>query len=78
MTMASKPAPEQGSHFWFMSIQTPNAQGYYMSNHHGHATPLPDETRYDLFLRLISEVNHYEPRTVGGTVLAFDVQPNQI
>lgn len=68
----------QGTHFWFMTMQTPNAAGYFMNSYQGTWTPGPEETRLDMFNSLRSLVEETDPRSRGGTVIAFDIQPNQI
>lgn len=72
------PQPEQGGHFWFMTIQTPNTIGYYMNCYQGTWTPQPGETRLDTFNAIRSYVDENDPRARGGIVIAFDLQPNQL
>lgn len=70
--------PEQGTHFWFMTIQTPNAGGYYLNSYQGTITPRQGSTRLDLFNRLVAEVHELDPKSQGGAAIAFDVQPNRL
>lgn len=68
----------QGTHFWFMSIQTPNAHGYRLNSYQGTRTPKKGETRLDLFNDILREVQQHDPLSRGGIVLAFDIQRNKI
>lgn len=68
----------QGTHFWFMSVQTANAGGYYLNSYQGTLTPGSKATRLDLFNDIRRLVEEKDPRSKGGIVLAFDIQPNQL
>jgi hypothetical protein len=68
----------QGTHFWFLTMQTPNAAGYYLSSYQGTFTPPAGATRLDAFNEVRQLVERNDPPSRGGTVLAFDIQPNQI
>lgn len=72
------PAGEQGTHFWFMTIQTQNARGHWMGSYQGVLTPEPEETRLELFNSIRDDIFAGDPRARGGVVLAFDLQPNQV
>ncbi|MFI9598965.1 hypothetical protein ACIHCX_03620 [Streptomyces sp. NPDC052043] len=74
MTKATK----QGSHFWMMTIQTPNAAGYNVTDYQGTLTPARGATRLDLFNEIREEIYRESPHSRGGVVIAFDVQPNQL
>ncbi|GHB15034.1 hypothetical protein GCM10018777_55900 [Streptomyces albogriseolus] len=69
---------EQGTHFWFMSMQTKNAAGYYLNSYQGTVTPARGATRMDLFNEVRGFVEENDPRSKGGIVLAFDIQRNKI
>jgi hypothetical protein len=69
---------DQGTHFWFMAIQTPNGSGYCLADYQGVCTPCPGATRLDVFNDLREGINRQHPQSRGGTVIAFDIQPNQI
>lgn len=71
MTTPSK----QGSHFWFITIQASNGKSATVS---GTVTPGRGKTRLDLFNDLLAKANAEVPGMTGGSILAFDVQPNQI
>lgn len=75
MSAAQEP---QGSHFWFMTIQTANAAGYYLNSYQGTWTPVPGETRLDVFNAIRRFVEEKDPRCMGGVATVFDVQPNTI
>jgi hypothetical protein len=75
MTASVEP---QGTHFWFIVIQKPNAAGLYMNSYQGAWTPGPNATRLDTFNAIRSYVEDQDPRARGGMVTAFDIQPNQI
>jgi hypothetical protein len=74
----TEPASEQGTHFWFMSIQTPNATGVYTNSYQGAWTPALRATRLDMFNEIQAFVENEDPRARGGMVVAFDIQPNQL
>jgi len=69
---------EQGTHFWFMTIQTPNARGFYVNSYQGTWTPRPKATRLDTFNDIRSYIDEQDPRARGGIVAGFDIQPNQL
>ena len=69
---------DQGTHFWFMAIQTPNSRGYFVADYKGTITPEPGATRLDLFNELLDGVGQRWPESRGGVVLAFDIQPNKL
>jgi hypothetical protein len=73
-----KPNERQGTHFWFLTMQTPNASGIYMNTYQGTWNPAPDATRLDMFNRIRSFVEEKDPRSRGGMVISFDIQPNQL
>src|ERR1044071_3778237 len=56
MNHMTEPTPGQGTHFWFMVIQTPNATGLYVNSYQGTWTPQPEETRLDVFNAIRSHV----------------------
>lgn len=68
----------QGTHFWFMTVQTPNNAGAWLAYYQGTRTPRPGQTRQDLFNAILTELPDGDPRTTGAVVLAFDIQPNQL
>lgn len=68
----------QGTHFWFMTVQTPNSFGVYVNSYQGAWTPKPGETRLDAFNAIRALVNEKDPKSEGGLVLAFDIQPNEL
>jgi hypothetical protein len=73
-----KPSPvEQGTHFWFMTIQTSNASGYFICGYQGTWTPRPEVTRLDTFNDIREFVDQRDSRANGGVVTAFDIQPNK-
>jgi hypothetical protein len=76
--MADTPPAEQGTHFWFMTIHTPNARGVYTGSYQGTRNPEPGQTRLDLFNSIRREIAELYPETRGGVALAFDIQPNQL
>ena len=70
--------PEQGTHFWFMTVQSPNDGGFYMNSYQGTWTPGPEDTRLDVFNAIRSFVREKDPRAQGGVVVAFDLQSNKL
>jgi hypothetical protein len=68
----------QGTHFWLMVIQTPNARGLYVNSYQGTWTPDPESTRLDMFNKIRSFIDEEDPRARGGIVVSFDLQPNTI
>lgn len=72
-------ASEQGSHFWFMTIQAPNSTGgFYMNSYQGTRTPKRGSTRLDLFNSIRQEIGENDPLGKNGVVIAFDIQPNKL
>ncbi|MFE2073713.1 hypothetical protein [Streptomyces misionensis] len=69
---------EQGTHFWLMVIQTPNAGGLHVNSYQGTWTPGPEDTRLDMFNKIRSYIDEKDPRARGGITTAFDIQPNQL
>jgi hypothetical protein len=69
---------EQGSYFWLMVIQTPNAGGLYVNSYQGTWTPSPGATRLGTFNEIRSYIDEQDPRARGGIAVAFDLQPNQL
>ena len=74
----TEPTPEQGTHFWFMSVMAVNPRGPWMNDYQGTVTIAPDATRLELFNQIREEVAEKDPRSRGAVVLAFDIQPNQL
>lgn len=72
------PTPEQGTHFWFMTLQAPTRTGFYLNSYQGTRTPEQGLTRLDLFNSIKQEIEHRDPLIQGATVIAFDIQPNQL
>lgn len=68
----------QGTHFWFMVIQTPRDGGLYVNSYQGTWTPEPGATRLDMFNIIRAFVNEKDPRSRGGAAVAFDIQPNEL
>lgn len=69
---------KQGTHFWFMTVFKPIPGGGDVRDFRGTASPKPGATRFDLFDEVRAKVNELDPSKVGGTVIAFDVQPNTL
>ncbi|MDT9688181.1 hypothetical protein Q5762_07395 [Streptomyces sp. P9(2023)] len=68
----------QGTHFWFMTIQTPTTGGFHIRDFSGTISPSRGRTRFDLFNELRKKVTEVDPKTEHGTVIAFDIQPNKL
>ncbi|MEU6048920.1 hypothetical protein ABZ829_00590 [Streptomyces xanthochromogenes] len=71
-------ASTQGTHFWFMTIHSPDAAGVFMNSYQGTWTPEPDATRLDTFNAIRHYVDTEDARARGGIVTAFDIQPNEL
>lgn len=70
---------QQGSHFWFMTIQAPNGTGgIYMNSYQGTRTPHRGATRLELFNAIRQEIKQVDPLSESGVVIAFDIQPNKL
>lgn len=70
---------KQGTHFWFMTIQTPRADGRtHVGEYSGTITPKRGETRLDLYRWLRADVCAKYPDSQSGSVIAFDLQPNKL
>lgn len=69
--MAVDPLHEQGSHHWCLTLDGVGSRS-------GTCTPLPGETRYDLFLRIRSTVLDEAGLADGPSpaTVFFDVQLN--
>lgn len=62
-----------------MVIQEPSRLGGgSIGSYQGTTTPARGETRLDLFNRVREQIGRDYPGSVGGAVVAFDVQPNKI
>ena len=70
--------PKMKSYFWFMTMQTPNRSGYRINTFCGVLTPTPGTTRLSLFNEVKEEVERRDPLSRGGSVTAFDIQPNEL
>lgn len=70
--------PEQGTHFYFITLQQGNARGFYTNTLSGCWTPGAEQTRLDVFNEIRAEFEARDPGVRGGVVLAFDIQPNQL
>lgn len=69
---------KQPTHFWFMTIQTPNGHGYRINDFQGVLTPAPGTTTLDLFNEVREECEQRDPQSRSGAVIAFGVQSNQL
>lgn len=69
---------EQGTHFYFMVIQTPVEGGFQMSESCGTITPRKGATRRELYDFIRADVVRRSPVAAHGNVVAFDVQPNEL
>lgn len=69
---------QQGTHFFFITMQQVNALGPYTNTFSGAFTPKPDETRLSLYNAIRAEFEASDPKVRGGVVLAFDIQPNKL
>jgi hypothetical protein len=70
---------EQGTHFWFLTIQMPGEGGTTsVGSYQGTLTPSRKETRLDALNKLRDLVAKQYPKTKDGVVLAFDIQPNKL
>lgn len=70
--------PEQGTHFYFITLQQANARGIYTNTLSGYWTPAPGQTRLDVFNEIRAKFEARDAGVRGGVVLAFDIQPNQL
>jgi hypothetical protein len=70
--------PERGSHFFFITMSQVNHMGPYMNTLTGTLTLKPGATRLELFNEIRAEFESRDPKVRGGTVLAFDIQPNKL
>jgi hypothetical protein len=57
---------EQGTHFWLMVIQTPNAGGFYVNSYQGTWTPHPGATRLEMFNTIRNYIDEKDPRARGA------------
>lgn len=70
--------PEQGTHFFFITMSQVNHMGPYMNTLSGALTPREGQARLDLFNEIRAEFESRDPKVRGGVVLAFDIQPNKL
>lgn len=68
---------EQGTHFWFMTVIGRNALGLRQEDYSGHLNVQPGATRFDMFNEL-RQVIADRSGLADITVIAFDIQPNQL
>lgn len=68
---------EQGTHFYFMTGAGRNALGLRQEERAGVTTLPPGTTRWDAYQRLRDEFAR-DTGLKDFTVIAFDVQPNQL
>ncbi|WP_432014964.1 hypothetical protein [Streptomyces cucumeris] len=61
-----------------MTVQRPTATGVSVATWHGDVTAQPGSTRRDLYEWLRAEHGRRYPDTVGGIVLFFSLEPNQL
>lgn len=71
-------AEEPGTHFWFMTIQTPNGAGVFVNSYQGTWTPKLGQTRLTVFNAIRAFIREKDPRTAAGVVVAFDLQRNEL
>lgn len=71
--MTIDPVHEQGTHHWILTLDGVGSRS-------GTCTPLPGETRYDLYLRIRAHVLDGAGLADGvvPVTLSFDVQPNTL
>jgi hypothetical protein len=61
-----------------MTIQTPNATGFNITDFQGAVRPRRNITRLDLFNDIRDQIFRDYPHSRDGAVVAFDLQPNQL
>lgn len=72
-------ADQQGTHFFLITIQYPRPGGTVgITSANGAWTPARKSTRLDVFNAIRAELESQYPECRGGTVLAFDLQPNRL
>jgi hypothetical protein len=71
-------AEEQGTHFYFMVIETHTPGGSQTSENYGTLTPDSGATRIDLYQAIKAEAIRRNPLAAHGAVVAFDIQPNKL
>jgi hypothetical protein len=69
---------EQGTHFYFMVIQTSINGGTQVSENYGTLTPNEGATRIDLYEAVKADAIRRNPIAAHGAVIAFDIQPNKL
>ncbi|WP_392967196.1 hypothetical protein [Streptomyces sp. LN245] len=71
-------APEQGTHFWFMSLALITQAGLSYYRRTGHLDLDPGATRFDAFEEILSAMKDQTPELQDAVVLAFDIQLNAL
>ena len=75
--MSSNPQ-EQGTHHFIVTRQVPATSGFGMATWTGHITPALDATRLDTYLLLLAEFDRQSPQSIGGNVIFFALESNQL
>ncbi|MET8826070.1 hypothetical protein ABZX40_13440 [Streptomyces sp. NPDC004610] len=67
----------QGTHHYVLTLQAVVGGGVAFASRVGTVTPHPGATRHDIYLDLRAEIVRTSPDLAQGSVLFFDLQPNQ-
>lgn len=66
------------AYFWFMAIQKSVGTSLYVRDWRGLIGWKPGATRLTMFDEIKADVVRRDPSFEGGTVIAFDIQPNEL
>jgi hypothetical protein len=69
---------DQGNHFWIMVIQCDPSMGGRIGSYQSTTSFPHGTTRLDAFNIIRERVNALFPKTAGGIVTHFDIQPNTL
>ncbi|AQW51782.1 hypothetical protein ACIQPP_13930 [Streptomyces violaceusniger] len=74
----SPAAQQQGSHHFVLTLQVPHhsGQGFITATFSNTLTPLPSNTRADIYALLREQVGQAHPELAKANVLFFSLEPN--
>jgi hypothetical protein len=65
----------QGSHMWFIALES--SKGARLTST-GTITPVPGETRFDVYTRILRDLTRAYPEMARGNVIHFSLEPNTL
>ncbi|MEU9795431.1 hypothetical protein AB0E27_33490 [Streptomyces sparsogenes] len=74
----SPTAQQQGTHHFVLTLQKPHGGGTTTATFANTLTPLPGDTRTDIYELLRKQVAKAHPELATANVLFFSLEPNQL